>query len=115
MALHIFRVTVRGQFASLDDSASAGPGRRRTLGTRVAQAAFTRTGTFTYELPLISFSYRFEIRVDDEDDDPPMPAAAGQRGGAALADLIARGIVARRLCGSRRPTWPRCGAATGTS
>jgi Family of unknown function (DUF6204) len=96
VALHIFRVTVRGQFASLDDSARAvlvADAPRHT----VAQAAFTRTGTFTYELPLISFSYRFEIRVDDEDDDPPMPAATARAEASAIADLIARGIVARHL------------------
>ncbi len=96
MSLHILRVTASGQFDSLDDE------RRATLLSEaaehvVARAEFTRAGTFTYEVPLVSFSFRYEIRVDDADTTDPATEAADHAGERALADLAARGIRHRHL------------------
>jgi hypothetical protein len=96
VAVHIFRVSVSGQFASLDDADRAVLEADAPEHT-VARAAFTHAGTFTYELPLVSFSYRFEIRIDDDDDDPPMPAAVVGAEARARADLAVRGLEARHV------------------
>jgi hypothetical protein len=95
VTVHIFRVSVSGQFASLDDTSRAVLEAEAPEHT-VARAAFTHAGTFTYDLPLVSFSYRFEIRIDD-DDDPPMPAAAVHAEARARADLAVRGLEVRHL------------------
>jgi hypothetical protein len=96
MTLHIFRVTVSGQFDHPDDQ------RRAALLAGaddhvVARAEFTRDGTLTYELPLVSFSFRYEIRVDDDDDASPETAAAARAEQQAITSLRARGIPHRHL------------------
>jgi hypothetical protein len=97
MALHLFRVTVSGQFDRLDDTTRADLV-AHAADHVVAKAAFTRDGTFTYELPLTSFSYRYEVRVDGgADHDAPIEVASARAEAAALGDLDARGITARRL------------------
>ncbi|MET0420148.1 MAG: DUF6204 family protein, partial [Acidimicrobiia bacterium] len=61
MTLRIFRVTVRGRFGAL-----AEPVRARLLTDAAAhdvvKAAFTETGTLTYERTLHSFTFRFRLR-----------------------------------------------------
>ncbi|MET0921135.1 MAG: DUF6204 family protein, partial [Acidimicrobiia bacterium] len=65
MTLRIFRVTVRGRFGAL-----AEPVRARLLTDAAAhdvvKAAFTETGTLTYERTLHSFTFRFRLRDDSE-------------------------------------------------
>jgi hypothetical protein len=96
MSLHIYRVTARGQFDHPDDEC-----RRALLAAApehaVARAAFTAAGTLTYEVPLVSFSFRYELRIDDDEHDPPEAAAVSTAEQRALADLDARGIAHRHL------------------
>jgi hypothetical protein len=58
----IFRVTVRGRFADL-----GGETRAALLAALdehdVTRAAFTREGTFMYDMHLNAFSLRYEVRV----------------------------------------------------
>jgi Family of unknown function (DUF6204) len=96
MSLHIFRVTASGQFHALDDE------RRATLLAEaadhvVARAEFTRTGTFTNEVPLVSFSFRYETRVDDDEAADPAAEAADRAREQAIASLDGRGIHYRHL------------------
>ena len=65
MAVHIHRVTVRGRFRDLDDTSRealvASAHEHEAIG-----AAFTPTGTLTYDRAVDFFSFRFEVRTDDE-------------------------------------------------
>jgi hypothetical protein len=89
----IYRVTVRGRFADLDDD---------TRATLVAEAdvhdalnaAFTKDGTFVYDLKYRSFSYRYEVRTTDDDDEGD---AVDRAMAQATADLARRGIPHRDL------------------
>jgi hypothetical protein len=59
--VRVFRVTVRGQFHALSDSA------RTFLISSLPEhdiflAAFTEEGTFTYDSSLVAFNLRYEIR-----------------------------------------------------
>jgi hypothetical protein len=100
MALHIYRVTVRGFFTELDPDVRA-----RLLDEAdehdALRAAFTEDGTFTYGRALDAFSFRYQLRVrlDDEDDDRALADATAERAGLdrATAALEAAGITAKRL------------------
>lgn len=78
MSVRIFRVTVRGQFDELDDVTFQRLTAEAADHDFVAQAAFTRDGTFSYEPNLVAFSFRYEVRVDDDGDalQPAIDAAA---------------------------------------
>jgi len=100
VALHIYRVTVRGFFTDLE------PDVRDRLLAEVdehdaLQAAFTEAGTFTYGRALDAFSFRYELRIrlDDEDDDRPLADATAEQAGLdrASATLAAGGIGSKRL------------------
>ena len=60
-------MTVRGQFAVLDEST-----RDRLLAEAPKHdhmnARFTKDGTFTYDTKLQAFSFRFEVRAQDDED-----------------------------------------------
>lgn len=93
MTLHIFRVTVRGQFDQLD------PDVRAELLAEADQhdnllAHFSPDGTFTYEPRLQAFSFRYEVRARG-DDAAEQAVATGLDQAAAYLD--ARGITAKRL------------------
>jgi Family of unknown function (DUF6204) len=66
MSTHVYRVTVRGQFASLSGD------QRRILAEHAAShdvtaAAYTPRGTFIYDGTHRAFSLRYEIRVEQDD------------------------------------------------
>ena len=83
MSVHIYRVTVRGFFKDLGAET-----RTALLGAadqhEPLKAAFTESGTFTYEPRLTAFSFRFQLREQGEDD---APAAVAQRAEARALDL----------------------------
>ncbi len=63
--MHVYRVTVRGQFKGLSDRS------RAWLGASAAEhdiflSAFTPEGTFTYDVHLRAFNLRYEVRLKDE-------------------------------------------------
>lgn len=100
MALHIFRVVVRGEFSDLTDD------RRAALladapAHDIMQSSYTKAGTFTYDERLVAFSYRFEVRQSTEDGsvDPDAIDAAVRAAAeaAAEADLTERGLMWKRL------------------
>ena len=67
--MQVFRVTVRGRFHELSDSA------RRVLAQSAEEhdlfrSSFTQEGTFTYDSKLDFFNFRFEVRVDSGDAPP---------------------------------------------
>ena len=76
MSLHIFRATVRGHFADLDDETRA-----RLLAEvddhSIFRSAYTAAGTFSYEPNLVAFNFRYEIRA--RGDDPQVTAEASAR------------------------------------
>jgi hypothetical protein len=96
VGLQLYRVTVRGHFADLDDTT------RSTLRAEAADhdgmhAQFTPDGTFVYDAALVAFSFRYEIRVDEEareDADVAAELAALERAQRHLGDA---GIGHRRL------------------
>ena len=100
MALHIYRVTVRGFFTDLDAEV-----RERLLAEAedhdALRAEFTEAGTLTYGRALDAFSFRYQLRVrlDDEDDDRALADATAEQAGLdrANATLDAAGITAKRL------------------
>ena len=100
MALHIYRVTVRGFFTDLDPDVRA-----RLLAEvddhEALHAAFTEAGTFTYDRTLAAFSFRYQLRVqlDDEPDERVLADAAAERAGLdrTHATLDAAGITSKRI------------------
>ncbi len=70
------RVVVRGQFDGLD-----GDQRAALLAEAddhdIFKAAYTEWGSFTYERNLVSFSFRYEVRVADDADLPVDPVEVG--------------------------------------
>src|SRR3954452_9552956 len=95
-----FRVVVRGQFADLTDD------QRASLAAEAHEhsfhsVAYTESGTFIYEPNLVSFNFRYEVRIADDDDaNPPIdpaldPADVGLA--KAQASLAEWGIGHKRL------------------
>ena len=76
MAVTVYRVVVRGQFADLADDQRA---------ALLAEAdehdfhkvAYTEWGTFIYEPNLVAFNFRYEVRIDSEADPVPDPVEVG--------------------------------------
>ena len=71
MAVNVFRVVVRGEFADLTSD------QREALLAEaeehdIFRSAFTTDGTFTYDRRLVAFNLRYEIRLDV---DLPLPQA----------------------------------------
>lgn len=93
MALHIYRVKVRGRFADLDDETAAAL--RADIADGAPLPAFTPEGTFSYEPALTFFTFRFQLRATA---DTPAEAEEAARADAlerATAALARRGIPAR--------------------
>lgn len=92
MALHIYRVVVRGRFDDLDEPARD---RLRTAAPDhdIFRSAFTRDGTLTYDHFLYAFNTRFELRADGDpaDNEAQVTAEALERTEALLAALGVRG------------------------
>jgi hypothetical protein len=96
VGLQLYRVTVRGQFADLADATSSKL-RAEAADHDGMHARFTPEGTFVYDAPLVSFSFRYEVRVDEdarEDADVAAELVALER---AQHHLDAAGITHRRL------------------
>ena len=74
--MSVYRVTVRGRFADLDDR------QRGRLIAALAEhdifvSAYTPEGTFTYDHRLDFFNLRYEIRIDLGDSTVEVAAEAG--------------------------------------
>lgn len=65
--MKVYRVVVRGQFADLTDDQRAAL-LAEVDDHEILKAAYTEWGSFTYDRALVSFSWRYEVRVADEDD-----------------------------------------------
>jgi Family of unknown function (DUF6204) len=95
VALHLYRVVVRGVFDSLDDT-----GRDRLRGALDAHdifdSAFTEAGTLTYDHHLHAFNTRFALRADGAPADNLAEVEAVSL--ARTADLLAElGVTGRDL------------------
>jgi hypothetical protein len=93
VALHIYRVKVRGRFAEVDDELAAAL--RADVAGGEPLPAFTPEGTFSYGPALTFFTFRFQLRATA---DTPVEAEEAARAEAlerAAAALAARGIPAR--------------------
>ena len=92
MALHIYRVVVRGRFDGLDDDARA---RLRAAAPEhdIFLSAFTPDGTLTYDHFLHAFNTRFELRADGDpaENEAAVGATALARTEGLLAGLGVRG------------------------
>jgi hypothetical protein len=89
----IYRVTVRGRFDGLDDDTRAALVADAEAHDALT-AAFTKDGTFVYDMKYGAFSYRYEVRTTDDEDDHDAVDRALAR---ATADLARRGIPHRDL------------------
>jgi hypothetical protein len=95
-------VVVRGHFDDLTDE------QRASLLAEVDdhdifKAAYTESGTFTYEKNLVWFNLRYEVRTDDGDtgaaaahDDLPGAAANGDHGAGLRTDAADVGLARAR-------------------
>ena len=107
MGVRVYRVVIRGQFEDLTDD------QRAALAAEVAdhdilRSAFTEWGTFTYDHRLVSFNFRYEVRVDDEADEPIDPVAVGLA--KATEQLTGWGLGSKHLRGTAADMstmWPR--------
>ena len=59
---HIYRVTVRGRFAELNDRARAQLVREQPEHD-IFKSAYTSEGTFTYDPSILFFNLRYEVRT----------------------------------------------------
>jgi hypothetical protein len=91
MALHIYRVLVRGRLTPVDDHARA-----RLLAEceahAVSRAGFSESGTLTYDRSLTSFGFRQQVRVHVDGVGTPGPdddTAAAEAQAAASAEAAA--------------------------
>ncbi len=98
MALHIYRVVVRGHFYDLD------PDQRSALlaateDHTIFKSAFTPDGTFTYEANLVAFNFRYECRIQDDQANghDPEALAIDESLGRARDSLAGWGIEHRHL------------------
>ena len=100
MAMHIYRVTVRGRFGDLATST-----REALLATvddhDFIHARFTPDGTVAYDAALGHFTFRYELRVlDDDGDDADDLACQRAR---SLAPSCPTGLSSTRVT----PSWSR--------
>jgi hypothetical protein len=94
MTLRIYRVTVRGRFAGLDDEARAALLADVDDHDVVTAGAFTERGTLTYDRSIDFFTFRFQLRQHDDDADTRVLEQARD---LAEAHLRERGLGHRDL------------------
>jgi Family of unknown function (DUF6204) len=106
VSLHIHRVFVRGRFGALGHDT-----RDRLVAHAadhdVTRAAFTESGTLTYEPSLRSFTFRFRLRAEGDDHEAIVTARARELASAWLAEL---GVGERELrvqAGDMADVWER--------
>jgi len=96
MAMHIYRVTVRGRFGDLATST-----RDALLATvddhDFIYARFTPDGTLAYDAALGHFTFRYELRVLDEDGDDADNVACDWARALAADALAGWGIAHGKL------------------
>ena len=113
MSVQIYRVTVRGHFAELDAETRA-----RLVADAAAhdglQARFTADGTFVYDRPLVAFSFRYELRVDEERREDADLAASMEATERATNFLTTAGIghgTLRAVADNLGDVWERTSGA----
>jgi hypothetical protein len=110
-ALRILRVLVRGRFDGLDE-----PSRARLLAEAdrhsVADAAFTETGTLTYDRALSSFGFRVQLRVRGDGAEDRAIAHAEQAARAALDGLGVGCRDVRTTVSDMAAVWAREGGGS---
>lgn len=84
MTLHIYRATVRGRFAGLNDATRAALLDKAAEHETLVAARFTPTGSFVYDKGLQFFSFRFELRETGDDHATAVLAHAETLAVAAL-------------------------------
>jgi len=65
---HVYRVTLRGRFAALDDGGRSRL-QRELPQHEIFRSAYTAEGTFTYDERLLFFNLRYEVRSTDGPED----------------------------------------------
>lgn len=96
MATHIYRVTVRGRFADLDEAARSAL-LEEADDHEALRAAFTVDGTLTYDRRLDFFSFRYEVRVRSDEGEDPTERAFAEAVARAHRHLTQRGLGYRHL------------------
>ena len=94
MSVTINRVVVRGHFHELTADQRAAL-LAEVDDHEVFKAAYTSSGTFTYERPLVWFQFRFEVRADPDDAEARHPVEVGLA--KAIAQLGEWGIGHKHL------------------
>lgn len=96
MALHMYRVLVRGRFDDLDPNVRAALIAGAT-DHDVVLAEFTTTGTLTYEPAVTFFTFRVEVRASGDDPAAVATAAAAAAEAKAVEYLSTRSIGFRDM------------------
>ena len=68
LAASVYRVTVRGRFASLDEKTRAYLAREQPEHD-IFKSAYTTEGTFTYDTDIRFFNLRYEVRTAEGADE----------------------------------------------
>lgn len=92
--MQIFRVTVRGRFAHLDDDQRARLRANAGAHEVVAHGRFSENGTLTYEPSLHAFTFRYQLRADGDDSEAEVLERARS---SAQAELTGLGVEFERL------------------
>ncbi len=94
---HIFRITVRGRFADLDDAARARL-RDALADHDVIRGGFSEAGPLSYDRSLDFFTFRYQVRERGEDGETAaevVDRAQARTEADARARLAALGVGAR--------------------
>ncbi|MEO3889916.1 DUF6204 family protein [Nonomuraea sp. B5E05] len=98
----MFRVTIRGKFAGLDDA-----GRARVLAA--SGTVFTEAGTFTHDQSVSAFTFRCQVPAgpDDGEDEAALGAMAALEAHGHPYEILKIGVTDMRDIrirrGGRRP------------
>ena len=94
MAMRIYRATVKGRFAGLDDEARARLTAELPEHEVLVAGGYHEGGSLTYDRALDFFRYRVQLRADGDDPEAEAVERATEMAEAELARL---GVVNRGL------------------
>jgi hypothetical protein len=109
MSLKIFRVTVRGRFADLDEATRARLLDQLAEHDVVAHGRFSEAGTLVYERSLHSWTFRTQRRAEGEDAEAVALGDAVEQAEVALAELGAGHRDVRASAIDMASMWERTG------
>jgi hypothetical protein len=107
MSLTIYRTTVKGRFAGLDDEARVRLSAELAEHDAIVAGGYTEAGSLTYDRALDFFRYRVQVRADGDD---PEAEATERALTMAFTELDRLGVAHRDLdvtCVDMASMWHR--------